>query len=126
MRQGSLRYMLKFGGYMLAYSVVLVMSLTFLRENPDTPWRTPVTVAPVIPVVFMMLAMIRRVMSLDELHRRICLEAVIISFLATMMFCITYGFLENVGFPPFNTMFVGFGMALFYAIAQLLVQWKYR
>ena len=74
----------------------------------------------------MMLAMIRYIMRLDELHRRICLEAVIISFLATMMFCITYGFLENVGFPPFNTMFVGFGMVIFYAIAQLLVQWKYR
>ncbi|MCY3773270.1 MAG: hypothetical protein OXG98_14790 [Gemmatimonadetes bacterium] len=78
------------------------------------------------PIVFMMLAMIRYIMRLDELHRRICLEAVIISFLATMMFCITYGFLENVGFPPFNTMFVGFGMVIFYAIAQLLVQWKYR
>ena len=126
MRSSSFRHMLEFGGSMLAYSVVLVMSLTFLRENPDSPWRVPVTVAPVIPIVFMMLAMIRVVRREDELRRHIHLEAVIISFLATMMFCITYGFLENVGFPPFNTMFVGFGMVIFYAIALLLVQWKYR
>ena len=126
MRQGSLRYLLESGGSMLAYAVVLVMSLTFLRENPDSPWRVPVTVAPVVPIVLMMLVMIRVVRREDELRRHIHLEAVIISFLATMMFCITYGFLENVGFPPFNTMFVGFGMVIFYAIAVLLVQWKYR
>lgn len=49
MQQSTLRYLLEFGGSMLAYSVVLVMSLTFLRENPDSTWQTPVTVAPVIP-----------------------------------------------------------------------------
>ena len=126
MRQGSLRYMLEFGASMLAYSVVLVVSLTFLRENPDSPWRIPVTVAPVIPIAFVMLAVIRFVRRMDELHRRIHLEAVIISFIAAMIFCITYGFLENVGFPPFNSMFVGFGMVIFHAIAVLFVQWKYR
>lgn len=126
MRRSSFRYMLEFGGSMLGYSAVLVVSLMFLRENPDSPWLVPVTVAPVVPIVFMMLVMIRVVRREDELHRHIHLEAVSISFLATMMFCITYGFLENVGFPPFNTMFVGFGMVIFYAIALLLVQWKYR
>lgn len=126
MRQSTLRHILDCVGAMVVYSVVLVVSLTFLREDPDSPWRIPVTVAPVIPIVYLLLAMVRHSRRLDELHRRIQLEAVIISFLATMMFCITYGFLENVGFPPFNTMFVGFGMVIFYAIAQLLVLWKYR
>ena len=128
MRKGSLRVILEVGAAMVAYSVVLVlvMSLRFLRENPDSPWLIPVAVAPVIPIVFIMLAVIRFVRRMDELQRRIHLEAVIISFLAAMMFCITYGFLENVGFPPFNTMFVGVGMAMFYAITRLLVQWKYR
>lgn len=126
MLSSSFRYALELAGSGLAYSVVLVVSLTFLRENPDSPWRVPVTVAPVVPIVFIMLVMIRYIRRQDEMLRRIHLEAVIISFLATMMFCITYGFLENVGFPPFNTMFVGFGMVIFYAITLLLVQWKYR
>ena len=126
MRQVSLRSLLEFGGSMLAYSVVLVLSLMFLRENPDSPWRIPVMVAPVIPIVFMMLAVIRSVRRMDELHRRIHLEAVIIAYLATLILCFSYGFLENVGFPPFNTMWVGVAMICLWGIGLLLAKRKYQ
>ena len=126
MRQGALRYLLEFGGSMLAYSAVLVMSLMFLRENPESPWRVPVTVAPVIPIVFMMLAVIRSVRRMDEMRRHINLEAVIIAYLATVILCFSYGFLENVGFPSFNTMWVGVAMIFLWGIGQLLANRKYR
>ena len=126
MRPSSLRYMLEFGGAMLAYSVILVMSLMFLRENPDSPWRIPVTVAPVIPIVFAMLAVIRYVRRMDELRRHIHLEAIIIAYLATVILCVSYGFLENVGFPSFNTMWVGVAMIGLWGIGQLLANRKYR
>ena len=126
MRQRSLRYVLEFGGSMLAYSIVLVMSLMFLRENPDSPWQIPVTVAPVVPIVFLMLTVIRSVRRMDELRRHIHLEAVIIAYLTTVILCFSYGFLENVGFPSFNTMWVGFTMICLWGIGQLLANRKYR
>ena len=126
MGQRSLRYMLEFGGAMLAYSVVLVMSLMFLRENPDSPWRIPVTMAPVIPIVFLMLAVFRYVRRMDELRRHIHLEAIIIAYLTTVILCFSYGFLENVGFPSFNTMWVGVAMICLWGIGQLLANRKYR
>ena len=126
MRQSSLRYLLEFGGSMLAYFVVLIVSLTFLRENPDSPWRIPVTVAPVILIVFAMLAVIRFVRRMDELRRHIHLEAVIIAYLATLIFCFSYGFLENVGLPSFNTMWVGVAMIALWGIGQLFANRKYR
>ncbi len=126
MRQRSLRYVLEFGGSMLAYSIVLVMSLMFLRENPDSPWRIPVTVAPVVPIVFLMLAVIRCVRRMDELRRHIHLEAVIIAYLTTVILCFSYGFLENVGLPSFNTMWIGVAMICLWGIGQLLADRKYR
>lgn len=126
MRQGTLRYLLEFGGSMLAYSAILVVSLMFLREHPESPWRVPVTVAPVIPIVFMMLAVIRSGRRMDEMRRYIHLEAVIIAYLATVILCFSYGFLENVGFPSFNTMWVGVAMIFLWGIGQLLANRKYR
>ncbi|MYG83719.1 MAG: hypothetical protein F4192_00325 [Gemmatimonadetes bacterium] len=111
---------------MLAYSAVLVVSLMFLRENPVSPWRIPVTVVPVIPLVFMMLAVVRLVRRMDEMLRHIHLQAVIIAYLTTVILCFSYGFLENVGFPSFNTMWVGVAMICLLGIGQLLTYRKYR
>ena len=126
MRQSSLRNMLEFAVAMLAYSAVLIVSLMFLRENPDSSWRIPVTVAPVIPIIFVMLAVIRGVRRMDEMRRHIHLEVVIIAYLATVILCFSYGFLENVGFPSFNTMWVGVAMICLWGIGQLLVNRKYQ
>ncbi|MXY98529.1 MAG: hypothetical protein F4Z29_12490 [Gemmatimonadetes bacterium] len=111
---------------MLAYVVVQVASLMFLRENLDSPWRIPVTVAPVIPFVFMMLAVVRFVRRMDEMLRHLHLEAVVIAYIATLIFCLSYGLLENVGFPSFNTMWVGFVMILLWSMGQLVAGRKYR
>ena len=126
MRQSSLRNMLVFGVAMLAYSAVLIVSLMFLRENHDSPWRIPVTVAPVIPIVFAMQTVIRAVRRMDEMRRHIHLEAVLIAYFATVILCFSYGFLENVGFPSFNTMWVGVAMICLWGIGQLLANRKYR
>lgn len=126
MRQTTIRYLLELGGSTLAYVGVQVVSLMFLRENPDSPWRIPVTVAPVIPLVFMMLAVVRFVRRMDEMLRHLHLEAVLIAYIATLILCFSYGFLENVGFPTFNTMWVGFAMILLWSVGQLVAGRKYR
>ncbi len=126
MRQTTIRYLLELSGSTLAYVVVQAVSLMFLRENPDSPWRIPVTVAPVIPLVFMMLAVVRFVRRMDEMLRHLHLEAVLIAYIATLVLCFSYGFLENVGFPTFNTMWVGFAMILLWSVGQLVAGRKYR
>ncbi|MXY98952.1 MAG: hypothetical protein F4Z29_14755 [Gemmatimonadetes bacterium] len=126
MRQTTIRYLLELGASTLAYVVVQVVSLMFLRENPDSPWRIPVTVSPVIPLVFMMLAVVRFVRRMDEMLRHLHLEAVLIAYITTVILCISYGLLENVGFPTFNTMWVGFAMILLWSVGQLVAGRKYR
>ncbi len=44
---------------------------------------------------------------MDKMHKQIQLEALAFAFCATMFLSISYGFLENVGFPSINWMWVG-------------------
>ena len=87
---------------MLAYCVVLIVALTLLQNNPHAPWRIPLALAPVIPAFFALLAFMRFLGRMDELQRRIQLEAIGLSFGATAILTFAYGFLQLVGFPSVN------------------------
>jgi len=39
---------------------------------------------------------------------------------------ITYGFLQNVGFPQVNWMFAGVDLIILYGLGQLMSWWRYR
>ena len=47
-------YFFEFLGAFLAYAIVLVVSLSFLKVHPHSAWQIPMTLAPVIPIGFMM------------------------------------------------------------------------
>src|SRR5687768_940461 len=93
------RYMIQFAGVITAYVVLLVASITLIEANPDAWWRFPVAVVPVLPTIYGMVAFIRYLRAMDELQRRIHLEALAFSVGCTSIVTFTYGFLENVGLP---------------------------
>ena len=111
------RYLLEFGGSMLAYAVILPACILFLNAHPDSSWRIPMALVPVIPLVLALIAVIRGIRRLDEMQRRIQLEAVAFAFCAGILGSISYGFLENVGFPPINWMWNGVGMIVLWGLA---------
>ena len=120
------RYIFKLTGSLLAYAIVLGASLSFLKAHPESSWRIPITLAPVIPVVFMIIAVIRGVHQMDEMHKQIQLEALDFAFCATVLLSISYGFLENIGFPSVNWMFVGCGMVGLWGIGVAIASMRYR
>ena len=120
------RYIFDLTGSLLAYAIVLVASLSFLKAHPESSWRIPVTLAPVIPIVFMIIAVIREVRQMDEMHKQIQLEALVFAFCATVPLSISYGFLENIGFPSVNWMFVGCGMMGLWGIGVAVASMRYR
>jgi hypothetical protein len=101
-------YMARFAWAMIAYGLVLAASVLILKSNsdPDAPWRIPVALAPMIPAMFGMMAFVRYMGSMDELQRRIQLEAIAFGFGGTAALTFGYGFLEGVGFPPINWTFI--------------------
>ena len=111
---------------MALYVAVLVPSLQFLKIHPDSPWRVPVAVAPVVPIAFVVLASIGRVRKMDELAQRKYLEAGAFAYPAMIVLSITYGFLQNVGLPAVNWMYVGVAMFFLFGVGQALAWLRYR
>ena len=122
----SRRYIFEFTGSLLAYAIVLGASLSFLKAHPESSWRIAITLAPVFPIAFLMIAVIRGVRRMDEMHKQIQLEGLVFAFCATVLLSISYGFLENIGFPSVNGMFVGCGMVGLWGIGVVIASMKYR
>ena len=101
------QYRREFFSAMAAYVVVVIVSLTLINISPSTAWwRAPLALAPVIPAIFGIIAYMRFVGRMDELQRRIQFEGIAFGFGLTGILTFSYGFLENVGFPHFNLLWV--------------------
>ncbi len=116
MNQAGRAFVIQFWSAMLAYVLVLFVSVALIQRDPQAPWRYALAVAPVVAL----LGFIRFLRRVDELQRRIQLEAIGLSFAATAILTFAYGFLEDVGFPrlsygwilPLMVMLWGLGLGL--------------
>jgi hypothetical protein len=113
------RYMVQIVGWMLLYTVVLVVSLHVLRTHTLSPvLRILVGVAPALPTFGVVAAVFQFMLNIDELQRQIHLEAFAIAAGLTAACAVTYGFLENAGLPcpegwwTFVTIDVFWGLSL--------------
>lgn len=112
MRQATKRYLVEFGTSMFTYAVVLTVAIELIQAYPHATWRALVAVAPVIPIGFALWAFLRALGRMDELQRRIQLNAIGVGFGATGIVTFTYGFLELVGFPTMMAIFWGIGAVI--------------
>jgi len=91
----------------IIYTLVLIGSITMLKQFEfPRAWQIAISLSPVIPVAFVILAIMRLMIYSDELQQRIQLFAISFSAALTGLITFSYGFLENVGFPKFPTFFV--------------------
>ncbi len=120
-------YIIEFGLAMfIAYPILLVGSITLLKQFPDAAWRPLAAIAPVIPVLFALRAFLRHLNQLDELQRRIQLNAIAFAAGATAIITLTYGFLENAGFPRISWIWVFPIMVGLWGIAGAVARRKYQ
>lgn len=100
MNANEKRYGKEFGAAMLGYAILLPLSIHLLKSDPLSPSRFLWALLPVLPAPFAIWAVVRFYRGLDELHRRIHLEGLSLSFPASLLIIFTYGFLQNAGLPP--------------------------
>jgi hypothetical protein len=100
------RYIKEFGGAMAAYVIVVYVSVWLLKHRVHSPLRFLLAVLPVVPAAFAMWAAIRYFRGLDELQRRIQVEGLAFSFLATCLIGLSWGFLQNAGLPHADVIWV--------------------
>ena len=101
------RYMKNLFLSMIAYTVILITSLTVLKNYEFTRfWQIVISLSPAVPVAFVILAVMRLLKDSDEMQQRVQLLATSFSAAVTGLVTFSYGFLENVGFPKFPTFFI--------------------
>ncbi len=126
MNSAGWAYIREFGGAMIAYVIVLPISIALIEAHPHAAWRVPVALAPMIPAAFALWAFVRQVRRMDELQRQIQFEALAASFGATALLTFSYGFLENVGFPHLSLIWVLPLMVALWGMSLTITSRRYR
>ena len=124
--QAGKQYRRAFIGAMLVYSLVLVIAVSIVNRIGDSPWRFPVILLPVIPLLVALWAFLRYLRQLDELQRRIQFEGFAFSLGMTAFVTVTLGFLERVGFPQIGMIWVAPMLIAFWGIGVSLAARRYR
>jgi hypothetical protein len=118
-------YTREFGVAMAAYVVAVIVTV-WLTPSIDPALRVPFVLLPLIPSAFALRAYLRFLGRMDELARRIQLEALAFGFGATGMLTFAYGFLENAGLPKLSYVFVLPLMIALWGIGAAIATRRYR
>lgn len=121
MRAEQRRYIREFFPAMAAYVLLLFVSLVLLKHvhAVPVPLKVVIVLLPVLPVVFVVRAMVRLILASDELERRLQLEAISIASMSVGLLSFAAAFLRGAGLLPIDNalmwvlpaMFAGYGMA---------------
>jgi hypothetical protein len=106
---------------LVLYLIVSVLSAIWLEDNPDSTWRYILALTPLLPGVWIAIGVFKAIKKLDEMEQLVLMEGIVVSFIATFILVISLGFLQSVGFPLVNGIYIGFFMVLVWFIAKLLI-----
>lgn len=120
------RYYREFGGSMVAYAVIVVFSVWLLKGHEHTALGYGIAVLPIVPSVFALWAFLRYFRGMDELQRRIQLEAVAFSFVTTSFITLTWAFLQNAGLPRFDVIWVAPMLIFLWGVGACIAKRRYQ
>jgi hypothetical protein len=113
-------------GLAMAAYVIVVLASVRLVGGLEQPIKTLVALAPLVPAALALVAYLRFLSRMDELGRRIQLEALAFGFGAAGMLTFAYGFLENAGFPQLSYIWVFPLMIALWGIGGAIASYRYR
>lgn len=134
MRPAHRKYMRSFIPAMIGYVVVLFASILLLKKiGPDGPiiLRAVLSLAPVVPIIFVCKALVQFLRDCDELERQIELEAIALSCLFTGLIFLCLGFLAsskliNLGDGGLVAIWVFPALCGLYGVTKCIASWRYR
>jgi hypothetical protein len=123
MRAEARRYAREFFPAMLAYVLILLLVWPLVDQVHGTAARVAIALLPVLPVAFLVRAMVRLILASDELERRLQLEAISIASLSVGLLTFSAGFLQAAGLLHLKAglmlvlpaLFAAYGLAMWWA-----------
>lgn len=122
----SKRFLVEFIVILLVYIGCVVVSSSSVRSMPDGAGKIALALLPVIPMIAMAVSIIRRLNSMDELGRKIQLEALAVAFVCTALTTFSYGFLETAGLPRLSAFMVWPIMGGVWCVATIIGTRRYQ
>jgi len=96
----------------------------FYKENlPHKYW---LILLPTLPMLYMVASILRHITAMDEMWRKIVMEAMAFSGLATGFTCFGYLFLRDMGAPEFRGEWAFYMMWGYYGIGAIFSRWRYK
>jgi len=87
--------------------------------------RTLIALLPMLPIVWVGMLTMKHVRQLDELQRKIQMEAVAFSAMTTALLTCSYGFMEGVGYPELDTIWILPMLSVLWVVGQILARRRY-
>lgn len=125
-RDANRKYNFELGGSLLLYVIVLFGALALAKPVEPGPARTLLLLTPLVPTGLAVWAIIRHFARMDEFVRLRSLESIAIAAAVTAGWTLTYGFLENVGFPRLSMFTVWPVMGAVWGVHACLRAWLAR
>jgi hypothetical protein len=117
---------------MIAYVIAIIVSRSFLiaraiAHHPiANPWLIVVALLPIIPIIFVFIAIVRFVQATDELQRQIIVNSLALAGGATALLAVTYGLLEGDVLPRPSAWWTYEVFMISWIIAASFVRRHYR
>jgi len=109
------------------YGAMLVGSIQLLTHlDVARPWRDLIALSPMLPAAATAWVVLRELRRMDELQRRIQLEALGFSFAGTAILTFSYGFLEGLGYPRLSMFTVWPILAALWIVGLVLARRRYQ
>ncbi|TKJ97642.1 hypothetical protein PflCFBP13510_25940 [Pseudomonas fluorescens] len=120
------RFPMEFAVILLVYVLCVVVSNVYMSSMPDGVAKIALALLPVIPMIAMAVSIIRRLNAMDEMGRKIQLEALAVAFVCTALTTFSYGFLETAGFPRMSAFMVWPIMGGVWCVATIIGSRRYQ
>jgi hypothetical protein len=96
-RRSQRAYMREFIPAVVGYVAILAAIIVFVDFRTAGPWKFPIALLPVIPVLWCFRAVARHLRRLDEMQRTIQVDGMAAGFGLAMVASVTIGFLAMAG-----------------------------
>jgi len=96
-RQVNRRALVEFGIGMVGYLIALSATLVWGHLESSSPWRIAWALLPMIPMLWVLIALLRHIRRIDDYQRFLLLQGLGVGFGAAMIASVTLGFLSIAG-----------------------------
>jgi hypothetical protein len=121
------QYIVELGGALVLYAALLFGAAAVERAvQPAGMLKLAVYLVPMLGALAGAWAILRALWRMDELQRRIQLDAIAMSFLGTALITFGWGFAEGAGLPRLQAFFVWPMMGALWVLGLIVAQRRYR